>query len=283
MATRTVDEGRIARYEFDGLMDMLEYIEGRGIPMSNVSHKTKDSGNRNKDFYGKTWSQYVDDVRYGNAEECQMFAGELDTLEDMMKTEKDAMVQDVSGDILDIGAYLDGTPECFRRKTRTETKPLVRIAVDMGFSGKVKSKAVRNRAVGIAALVNELQQNGFSVDVRIVKRTDYCCSYNEVKGYEMKMHINCTPVDIGELSCLCHPCFQRRFCFSLVEDDLGQKKAEDVGYGSPKHPCTEDCEIVFAGSSSSLFDEWHYNTLESTKDTILMMLDKFRRDGVAIG
>jgi hypothetical protein len=192
------------------------------------------------------------------------------------------MVADVSGDILDVGAYLDGTPECFRRKSRIETKPVIRIAVDMGFLGGVDGFAINNRGVAIVALVNELQQNGYGVQMTIYNKTNF--DYSKFRGYKVRMDIACDPIDISELSCICHPCFKRRLCFALVESELGCYGANSEGYGrSTDALYGVEYDIAFAGSGGSEWSEANFKTLERTKDHVLEMMDEFRRNGSVVG
>jgi hypothetical protein len=144
---------------------------------------------------------------------------------------------DVCGDILDIGAYCAGLPECL---IQTETRQTVgtkilRFAVEIGGSWAIPAHAMRHRGTAMVALINALELSGYSVELTIIR------SFAEDYGDGTK-HVYLIPIkQAGEVLnmplvqfAIGHPSFFRRCLFGLSEHKMGksmhESKAKTTNY-----------------------------------------------------
>lgn len=132
---------------------------------------------------------------------------------------------DVCGDVLDIGAYCAGLPECL---IQTETRQTVgtkilRFAVEIGGNSAIQAREMRHRGTAMVALINALELSGYSVELTIVR------SFAEDYGFGRK-HVYMIPLkQAGEVLnmplvqfAIGHPSFFRRCLFGLTEYKTGK-------------------------------------------------------------
>ncbi len=80
----------------------------------------------------------------------------------------------VSGAYIDVGAFVEGVPECFldfRDVERTGAGKVVTIAVNIGVAYDVKSTQILRRGAAIIAVIDLLERSGYRVEVLIVTPT----------------------------------------------------------------------------------------------------------------
>lgn len=262
-----MNEPNAVRYHFDSLLDMVDWLKETTIA-KNHSHDIMDDN-----FCKQTWDEAMYSAEFGEAERVEMFSSLLEKITSMMDSEMPVLTHDVSGEILDVGAFVSGEPECFMRKLNRPAPKCVSITVDMSFVYHTHQDHIINRAVAIMALIDELQFAGHAVDFHVQFKTQGL----EKSPLVVDMEIPCRPVDINTVAFVCSPAFLRRFGFSIMETYCEKNYPGWGGYGKgiPLDK-PEDPGLMFVGSYCS---EWNWNnwkTLESSKDHILDMLGKWQ-------
>lgn len=264
-----VKEPNAVRYSFDNLLDMIDWLKETTIK-SNHSHDHMKSK-----FCKQSWDEAMHDAEFGDAERAEIFAGLLDKITSMMDAEMPRLTHDVSGEILDVGAFVSGEPECFMRKLNRPEPKCISITADMSFTWYVDQDYIANRAAAIVALIDELQFAGYAVDFHVQLK---------IKGLEksnlvVDVGIPCRPVDINTVAFICSPSFLRRFVFSTLETYC-EKNRPGYGYYGQGIPLDkpEDPGFMFVGSFCSEWNENNWESLEASKDHILEMLARWQEN-----
>lgn len=136
---------------------------------------------------------------------------------------------DVTGAAYDLGEYLSGAPECWLTPAQDESKPVIRIQVDLGLRASIPGRMVTLRGAGVVALTLALQAAGYIVDVAAI-----CGSGTYVGGQNVGFWLrvplvdaNGGPIDTDRLLfALAHPAMVRCGMFSLGADLVGRRHGE---------------------------------------------------------
>ncbi len=248
-------------YEFDDLHELVTW--------SKKNHRKNGYSFVNNDpsFFGDNgYEEAVRDALNGNVKRTDYFAGILDNVKTLVRTEKTAMTHDVTGEILDIGAYLSGEPECFMRRNPRPDKPVVRVAVDMAFSAGNTSERINRRGAAIVALIDELQNMGFYTEVRVLSRV----SFRKKSPVSVKCLVRCDPVDVDSFATMCSSSYLRRFVISVYEVYYGEDWPE-YSHGTPAplecYECESEDDFLFKNDSDL------YGSDKLAKDIVLKMLE----------
>ena len=259
-------EGTVTHMRFDST---LEYAEFSGkCPEDATARKSSAEKNR---WSGGTYKQAQEQVRSGNPELVQrMFEG-TEIVNSLIESEKNGEIRDVTGEYFDVSDFLSGEPEVFRRQENDGTKPVVPVWVNFGMLCDIEPETIINRGSAIVALVDELQTNGYIVDLRVVKGTDHFLGkiYCDIK-------LRTDPVDLDELAFLiANPLNLRRIWFGCLES-WRQTSMWSMG-STVEYDLEEWFEsglsgFYFVGSSHRLFKESNYSSIENAKDHIMQMI-----------
>lgn len=269
-------EPNAIRYHFDDLIDMTEWLISPEIAQPSwESHQPQDAS-----FCKMTWDEAVNQALYGEAKQAKHFAGLVDKVSSMLHTDMPSLTHDVQGEMIDVGAYLSGEPECFIRKLPRPAPKCIPITVDMSFVWRTNAKIIENRAAAIVALVDEMQRSGMAVDFVVRKLTEGCDGKTDLV---IDVDIPCRPVDINTVSFVCSTAFQRRFSFAVLEHYVGHNRPDGGGY-SRGIPLERPAEpgFLFVGSYDGEFNDSDWATLESSKNHILDMVEKWNEDNSKI-
>lgn len=259
---RIIEEESKVTYEFDGLVEMATWTDKNKRPNGYV-HKYERT-----DFCKETFKEAVDYSIHGNRKRTKKFQGVLQNVKSLIQTERATNLHDVTGEMIDIGCYLTGQPECFVRKMSTPDKPVIKIAVCMSLNCAQKQENIERRGAGIVALVDELQAMGYVVEVYI----HHICSPDEKpRRLCIKTKVACNPIDTDEFASICATSFQRRLSFALLE--IYTECDHPAGYAIQKEMGKteldeEGVDFYFSGDTSGYYSE------QRVKDIILQMMDK---------
>lgn len=263
-------------YRFGSILDMAEWLREVGRP-DYLSH-----GPMRESFCNQTWDQAMHNAEHGDPVRSDMFSGKLERLTLMLENESPHLIHDVSGEILDIGAYVSGEQECFLRRGKRKERRCVSITVDTSFICRTRQSIIENRAAAIVALIDELQMTGNAVDFHVQHK----CGGLERSDLLIDVEMQCRPVDIGAVAFVCSAAFLRRFVFATLEHYCNKNRPGHGGYGRGiPLDMPEDPGFLFVGSFCKDFKDQHWMTLESSKDHILDMLARWQEspDKVILG
>lgn len=264
----TVEKENVVYYTFDNVVEMAEFANK--APSSYYAKKERMAG-----FCELSFAEAYAKALNGDAKMTKLFDDQLKELKTLIMYEREGRIHDVTGECVDIGAYLTGMPECFIRRHPQPEKPHIKVVVNMSFSSSVSQTSINNRGAGIVSLVDELQDRGYHVNLILGRRVYYWFNKRK-KDLQVNVSIRCDPIDISEIAFASTVSFTRRLGFACTEIYLGE--ADPIGHGSPRdmYIDLEDDEkaIVFVSSSNDNFYERNYMSLESTKNHILSMIDE---------
>ena len=121
-----------------------------------------------------------------------------------------------SGQIIDMGKYLDGLPECCLKLDVPDSggSRIVDIVVNASINCNQNADAVKNRGTAIAVIIRTLESLGVSTRVWITygfHRDQTIQIWTKFKDYGEPLRLNHLAV------ALCSPITHRRFGFSLAE------------------------------------------------------------------
>lgn len=127
---------------------------------------------------------------------------------------------DVAGDELDVGAFLDGAPECFVASWDADglrERLPIRIAFNPGVNCGITTEAIVKRGAAIAALVELLEIAGFSVDL---VADHFCSNYGSTHRFHVAIELKQAGAGLDgdrlAFALVC-PSFLRRLIFGFQE------------------------------------------------------------------
>ena len=165
-------------------------------------------------------------------------------------------VYDTTGDMIDVGAFLGGQPECFVTMQDTDQKgegfgrKVVSILCNISVLGDVKSSQIFNRGAGVVAALEVLETNGYSVEAVA------CSSIDGFTGGCGQMYIETGIKGAGETLdadlmafAMANPSAHRRLMFGARETfcgaarkafGCGGKYGNGYGRSTDTLPCSKE-------------------------------------------
>lgn len=183
---------------------------------------------------------------------------------------------DVSGDYVDVGAFLAGEPECMGNFVMQEVeRPVCHIVLNGIFSGGLSGDTMARRGAACLALVDALERSG--------RRCEVTLSVITGPGDPLEARVTLKRPDDtlnpGLLAfALCHPASSRRIGFSWLETlsaSLREKHGIGRSYGAVVE--TDDQGDVYFGGL--LYGEPQWNSDAAAEAWVL---DELRRQGVEL-
>ena len=230
--------GRVVREDVFTLDEAIELLDDEHKPDTGDLASELETPSTTWDL-NTPFSEARELARYGwedKAEEIQEYFAEVERLLDNHYETR----LDVTGEAVDIGAYLDGEPECMFSYTVPEVKSANFLIAINGLCD-VDARTMMNRGIAIAALLYSLQSQGITTRLSIVTAVS-----SEPRGggseHHTEIEINQYGeyIDPGKLAFwLAHPAAFRRCIFRYREqcpDSIRQKFGymQSEGYSSSK-------------------------------------------------
>lgn len=194
---------------------------------------------------------------------------------------------DVSGSYVDIGEYVQGTPECmvqFREDSRAAR--FVRIVVCASYSCNFTVEQAIMRGVAIAALVDRFESMGIRCDIDSLVYVGNHSNPADRFSVTVPVKAATEPLNLDRVVfALAHPAYFRRLIFALMELQPAQFRnlygvRSGGGYGRivefPKFPDA----IVFPTPSAS--EDWDENyALKKIRSCLDTFLEAQKKKGIA--
>jgi hypothetical protein len=259
----------VTHFVFDSTIEYAEFAE-----------KCPDNATTREDgriyWHGGTWEDACKQVRTGNPELVkQLFEGS-NIVNALIESDRNGEIRDVTGEYFDVADFLSGEPEVFRRQELDGKRQVVPVWVNFGMLCDISTKTIINRGSAIVALVDELKNSGYIVDLRVVKGTNH----NRFGKIYADIKLRTDPVDLDELAFLiANPLNLRRMWFACLES-WKQDRFGDMG-ATIEYDLSELFEsglsgFYFVGSSHKLFRSCNYETLKNAKEHISEMINQFK-------
>lgn len=164
--------GNAITVQFSDIMDVAKFIdENRHKQNWRVCRKESSDWDNNCDF-DKAYNQMVYGYKYS-----QKLMDNLSDFRDADELGLGGLSMDVEGSAYDMGAVVQGVPECCIADTAVEEKKHLRLVASVGFNSGMESEYIVNRGVAIADLAGSLMLKGYIVDL------DFLMQYNPNAGY----------------------------------------------------------------------------------------------------
>jgi hypothetical protein len=232
--------------KFDTFDAILDYAEGPTDAYARSS-RTVERNYRSRDaWYGTpTFEAAMRQARFGWPEGLEQIAPISNAVNEAVAQR--AMTRQetfyaTSGAVVDIGRYTGGEPECMMNFVEDVAvgRKILTIRVNVSASCCNEAHRLFNRGAAVIALVDLLEQNGFSCEIIAFDTTVWNGSFYTV---EAPLKVCGYPIDRDRLAFgLCSPSFLRRVLFSVEEREPADvRRAFDIGgcYGSPGNRPTE--------------------------------------------
>ena len=157
--------------DFDSMSEIAKYLEE--VPSLNSYSMTKESKlSEDAEFYGiSRFDDIPDRLKYGDQKITTMYLDKLKQL----NTEGEqytGIKMDIEGFAYDMGAVVNGEPECCLNSGYPETKPFLRIYIDTGYSCGASPDIIANRGVAILQLISNLVSQGYLLEIWVVHYID---------------------------------------------------------------------------------------------------------------
>ncbi len=215
---------------FSSIEDFMTHLEN--APLGEGWKGSQSSQDSSYGFTGThSYSEAIGLVKNGWKDGAEQIKKGLDMIKSYGQSRE--LIYDIAGERPSVVRAIAGMPDSMIRKIPAQGKrqPIISLLVNVGGIGSVESYAMKNRAIAIASVIDELESVGFSVELN-------CIWYNTSSKYKdgffgitFPIKHAGQPMDISNIAFFMgHPSFLRRLLFSWVET-LGSR-AELSGYGS---------------------------------------------------
>lgn len=196
--------------DFKDLEAFLSFI---AAPASSLDQLRRNRDNES--FTGASFDQAVHIARHGW--ELAKISLETDRIKRVSGYTTD-IVHDVRGAVVDMGAFVMGVPENMIDFQLVEAAKFLDLFLDVSTPSFETVAGMLNRGMAMALLVDELERSGTRVRVSAISGGTMKTS-NDFK-YACRVLIKDfnQPMDIGQISGVCHPSFNRQLKFAWIEN-----------------------------------------------------------------
>ena len=263
-----VTGGRNIILEFDDIIEYADYANS--VPESNYSKTYSD-----KEFCKGSFADAVNQAQCGNPDYVRPLFDGIEVMGHLIERDYHAEIRDVAGEYFDVGDFLSGEPEVFRRNELCSTQPVVPVYASASMSCNVSQQTIINRGCTIIALCDLLAKQGYIVDLNLVHGI-------EIYGKKIytKMKIETDPIDLdGAAFVIANPLWLRRLSFAVTEKITDRPYC--CGYGAPIDYVVDDIfsdgvsGFYFVCSNNHAFNKINYYTLELSIKHLTKMIDEF--------
>jgi hypothetical protein len=190
-------------------------------------------------------------------------------------------VNDVVGEAIDIGAYLEGVPEhMMALHTVDAPSKAIHVVANVSASGGITTAAIKARGGVITGLVYALENLGVPVRCTVY---DVAATGSDIYIVDALVKSEGQPLDIGRLAfAIAHPAMLRRIFFSVEENETNAVRkvfgfAHGTGYGFVGEiPDAWRGDVYLSGAD---LRSLHWSTPERA---VAWVVDRLRAIGVTL-
>ena len=158
--------------DFESMNEIANHIQNTP-DIDKYELISKDYLKSESEFLGiDSFDKVLDRLRYGDDKMTTMFLNQLATLKTEEGETKDVFFMDTEGMAYDMGSVVAGEPECCINQGYPESKPYIKIYIDIGYCGDVSPKTISYRGVAVYQLITNLISRGYIVDVYFIHFID---------------------------------------------------------------------------------------------------------------
>ena len=262
---------------FDSMGEFLAFLTG---PEAKATAKKSETANRGRrEFSGNvTFAEALDLAHTGWHEGVTAVSLAADRIRANMTQENPAAVCfDVTGQMFDVGAYLEGVPECWIAPDPERARKIYKIVVNIGMLSDVDPEYIINRGGAIVALIDALQSD----PANIVSLELISCAKGaftpEIRTVTQRINLGTAPLDLDAAAfAMAHPAMLRSLIFRGREILTERANLDPCGYGSsspdPDHDQLDHSVIYFRHGTDNK-DMIAWQTRESAAREIANIVD----------
>lgn len=222
------------RYSYQGSRDIR--VDYKSLEMFIADISTDDYPRVASQKKGDSWSgsksirTSIDEAREGvDLGQVELGVIKNESLHDIINR----AVYAVAGGTVDIGKFLTGEPECMIDFQSEDAPRFVTLNADICENAGTESSVFRRKAIAIACLVDELENNGFRVRLNVMCNIDFkmtgcfdrLVGLVTIKDYHHKL-------SIAQITGCLSQGFFRRLMFCFIEKHC-PVCPDDFSYGRP--------------------------------------------------
>ncbi|MDP2160433.1 MAG: hypothetical protein Q8K02_08130 [Flavobacterium sp.] len=177
-----------------------------------------------------------------------------------------------TGEILDVGTFLTGKPECWLEPEMVDNRKLYKIVINSSYSCNVHQQNIINRGIAIVSLIDLLQDEGHIVELEIVETVKNIMDKNE---FSIRFILGTSPLDIDKLSfMIANPAFLRRIIFAICETYFNTRTC--YSYGSPTDAKIDEPNVIYFPCLYG--SDYKFETIESAKNEVERILLTIKKE-----
>lgn len=264
-----IEKGGKASYTFESPEDLKAFIIN--APEDGESREERDSG-----FCPYSWDESIAALDRG----WDGTDGVVEKVEALALGLKEGLGLDyrwdVVGQMVDVGTFVTGNPECWLEADPIETpKETISIKVNCSTPGSTSAKSIEHRGAVITALIDALYSKYF-IDITFEITGGSVCGEKDIQAiFKLNTKNGYSRNMVAFYAA--HPALLRRFFFATCEIELERNSCG--GYGSSTEVSKKGVDIVFPelkhGETSK------YETIESSQKELKRILKKVLKIGLA--
>jgi len=218
---RVEEKGGTIKVHYDTIPDLMEYLDT--FPAHRPGGRSVTSLATASWDFKAGWDGAVSLSMTGWRAGTADIMSKVKDIQNRDTTERGGFMWDVTGEILDVGAYCMGEPEHWLQPMEVESAPIFRICVNICCSCNVTADQFKNRGAAIIALVEKLQESGGIVELDVVMVDNGAKGSGGTEARRMGRveawhHFGASPLDVDMASfAIGHPAYFRRLMFGVIE------------------------------------------------------------------
>ncbi len=263
--------------KFSNVDSFMNYLEV--TPDKNWSDR-KSKSDRGEWAGTRDWQTAVDYAVKGWPEGMKKVTAKIGLNRALEKSK--VREYDVFGERPEIGRFLSGVPVCMVRRVikQSTRRPIVDIVINASYSSRVSADTIMNYGAAIAIVIDELEEQGFSVGLYVGAANEYKAEDGNNYGVLVDVKKSGEHMDLERMIFFtANPAFLRRMVFAYWETKYEGTSSFRYGYGRidemKKDNYPEDS--VYFGMQDGELNR-RCNTVEGARDFIRERVFKQRPD-----
>lgn len=215
--------------QFSSVDEFLNYLD----TTPNINWDSPSSRGDRSEWTGtKDWETAIGYATKGWPEGVKKVTDKMGLNRTVGKSK--TQIYDVFGERPEIGRFLSGVPDCMARRVIRESakRPIIDLTINASYSAGIKADTIMNYGAAIALVIDELEDNGFSVGLHVGAANDATGIGSNTYGALVNIKRAGERMDLDRLIFFtANPAFLRRFIFGYWETKYDGQSIFKYGYG----------------------------------------------------
>ena len=254
-------------FKLENVDEFVDIVEAHpGVNCSTENFKGGHGHNGSK-WYGATYEEAKNRLLYGHiSPDLTAFDLSIKQLAGDLKPKEPFYKHEIIGQVLDIGVFTTGDPECWLEPDLLETKNNLTLYIDTGATCAVTPEQMFNRGVALCALIDVLSED-YNLEIFMVGTAG--AGNWMPKEVSFSLRVPSDPLDIEMVHYICTDISYSRRLFYPMCDMIG-------GYVHSSHQVkpfhsslmVEKSKYFYHAAGYGYREMYKFNTIDSTKEWI---------------